>query len=78
MKRRELKLLMLSFAMAMTLAACGGAASGENTAPVISGVQDIFIEAGKEFDAFAGVSANDAEDGDECKNCCGGNPFTGL
>ena len=65
MKRRGLKILMLSTAMAMTLAACGGdAASGDNTAPVISGVQDSFIEAGKEFDAFAGVSATDAEDGD--------------
>ena len=35
-----------------------------NTAPVIKGVQDTTVQAGSEFDAFAGVSAADEQDGD--------------
>ena len=59
---RKILALILSLAMVLSLAACGG--SGENTAPVITGVADQAVEAGSEFDALAGVSATDAEDGD--------------
>ena len=59
---RKILALIPSLAMILSLAACGG--SGENTAPVISGVADQTVEAGSEFDALAGVTANDAEDGD--------------
>ena len=59
---RKILALILSLAMVLGLAACGG--SGENTAPVINGVADQAVEAGSEFDALAGVSATDAEDGD--------------
>ena len=59
---------ILCLAMVFSLAACGGsssgAPSGDNTAPEISGVADTSVEAGSEFDAFAGVSASDKEDGD--------------
>ncbi|MCD7751963.1 MAG: DUF5011 domain-containing protein [Lachnospiraceae bacterium] len=61
------KLLASSLACALVLAAsgCGSSTtSGENTAPVISGVEDTAVEAGTEFDAFAAVSASDEEDGD--------------
>lgn len=60
---RNLIALLLACAMVLSLAACGGD-SGENEAPVISGVQDSMVEAGSEFDAFAGVTATDKEDGD--------------
>ncbi|MBQ3762685.1 MAG: hypothetical protein II875_11845 [Clostridia bacterium] len=40
------------------------APAGDNTAPVITGVQDSVVEAGTEFDALAGVTATDAQDGD--------------
>ena len=59
---RKILALILSLAMVLSLAACGG--SGENTAPSISGVVDQTLEAGSEFDALAGVTATDAEDGD--------------
>lgn len=59
---RKILALILSLAMVLSLAACGG--NGENTAPVIDGVADQTVEAGSEFDALAGVSATDAEDGD--------------
>ena len=59
---------LLCLAMVFTLAACGGTGNsgngGENTAPAISGVADAAVEAGSQFDALAGVTANDAEDGD--------------
>lgn len=61
-KIRNLIALLLVAAMALSMAACGG--SGSNEAPVINGVQDAFVEAGSEFDAFAGVTATDKEDGD--------------
>lgn len=35
-----------------------------NTAPTITGAADQSVEAGSEFDALAGISASDAEDGD--------------
>lgn len=59
---RKIMALILSLAMVLSLAACGG--SGENTAPAINGVADQAVEAGSEFDALAGVTATDAEDGD--------------
>ena len=53
-------------AIAITATACSdnGGSGGDNTPPTISGVADQTIEAGSEFDALAGVTANDAEDGD--------------
>lgn len=54
-------------AIAITATACsdnGGGGGGDNTPPTISGVADQSIEAGSEFDALAGVTATDAEDGD--------------
>ena len=54
--------ILLAIAMVLSMAACGG--SGENTAPTITGVADQSVEAGSEFNAFAGVAASDAEDGD--------------
>ncbi len=61
--------ILLSALMLATLIACGGqpaapAASGSNTKPVLSGVQDGVVEAGHAYDAMAGVTATDAEDGD--------------
>jgi len=56
--------IIMAAAMVLSLAACGQADPSKNTAPTISGVQDSFVDAGSEFDAFAGVSASDAEDGD--------------
>ncbi len=68
--------VILCLALALSLAACGGdsgsgdadtpstSGGGDNTAPTITGVADTSVEAGSEFDALAGVSASDAEDGD--------------
>lgn len=67
---KSLTAILLSFLLILSLAACGGgeeggaAPSGENTAPTISGAADSVVEAGQSFDAFAGVSASDKEDGD--------------
>lgn len=61
---RNLIALLLACVMVLSLAACGSSSSGDNEAPVINGVQDSFVEAGSEFDAFAGVTASDKEDGD--------------
>jgi len=60
---------IVSLAMILSAAACGNngggsTAAGENTAPVISGVADKSVEAGTQFDALAGVTATDKEDGD--------------
>ena len=57
---------LLCLVMLLSVTACGGSggASGDNTAPEISGVFDQAVEAGTEFDAFAGVAASDKEDGD--------------
>lgn len=52
---------LLSLCMAVSVTACN---SGSNTEPEITGVQDQTVQAGTEFDAMAGVSATDAEDGD--------------
>lgn len=59
---RKILALILSLAMVLSMAACGG--NGENTAPAINGVTDQTVEAGSEFDALAGVTATDNEDGD--------------
>ena len=61
--------ILLSLLMLLSLAACGEkdaapAASGENQKPSIQGVQDASVEAGQSFDALAGVTAADPEDGD--------------
>ena len=55
--------------IAITATACSndggsGGGGGNNTPPTISGVADQSVEAGSQFDALAGVTANDAEDGD--------------
>lgn len=52
--------ILLCLSMVISLAACGG----ENTPPVINGVKDTSVEAGTEFDALAGVTATDEQDGD--------------
>ena len=63
MKRiSKLFAILLCLSMVLSLAACNQ--SGENTPPVINGVKDAAVEAGTEFDALAGVTATDAEDGD--------------
>lgn len=54
--------MVLAVAMLLSLAACGG--KGENTAPQITGVKDLTVQAGSEIDVLAGVTATDAEDGD--------------
>ena len=54
--------LVLALAMLLSLAACGG--KTENTAPQITGVKDLTVQAGSEIDVLAGVTATDAEDGD--------------
>ena len=60
--------ILLSLLMLLSVVACGGqtgpAPSGENQKPVIKGAQDATVEAGQSFDALAGVTATDAEDGD--------------
>lgn len=61
MMRRTLAAL-LSLSLAVCATACGQ--SGSNTEPEITGVQDQSVEAGSEFDAMAGVTATDAEDGE--------------
>ena len=58
---------LLCLALVFSLAACGSQGGGDaedNTAPEISGVMDQAVEAGASFDAFAGVTASDKEDGD--------------
>jgi hypothetical protein len=68
-KLHSILALLLALALAFSLAACGGEESKpaddeNNTAPSITGVADGSVEAGHEFDALAGVTATDAEDGD--------------
>ncbi|MDE6588913.1 MAG: DUF5011 domain-containing protein, partial [Oscillospiraceae bacterium] len=53
---------LLCLALLLAASACGG--SGENTPPTISGVRDQDVVAGTEFDALAGVTASDEQDGD--------------
>ena len=64
-KHQRILAALLCLVMLLSVTACGGGgASGDNTAPEISGVFDQAVEAGTEFDALAGVSASDKEDGD--------------
>ena len=71
--KKRITIIALVLALALCLTACSSkpapaptAAPTEvpNTAPVINGVADQTVEAGSEFDALAGVTATDAEDGD--------------
>ena len=71
--KKRITVIALLLALALCLTACSSkpapaptAAPTEapNTAPAITGVADQTVEAGSEFDALAGVSASDAEDGD--------------
>ncbi len=55
--------LSLCLAMTLSLASCGGKSENANS-PEISGVEDMSISVGTEFDAMAGISAWDVEDGD--------------
>ena len=62
---------ILCLALIFSVSACGGGnnntsskADADNTAPVINGVADQAVEAGTTFDALAGVTATDKEDGD--------------
>ena len=63
-KMRKVFAALLCLAMLLSAAACGDGGSGDNTAPEISGVKDQAVQAGTEFDALAGVTASDKEDGD--------------
>lgn len=56
--------VLLSFLLALSLAACGGGGSGENTAPKITGERDLTVEAGSQIDVLAGLTASDEQDGD--------------
>ena len=67
-KYQKLLAAALCLCLLLSVSACGetggGAAAGDNAAPEITGVFDQAVEAGTEFDALAGVSASDKEDGD--------------
>ena len=59
---RKVLAMLLAVAMLLSLAACGP--KGENTAPQITGVKDLTVQAESEIDVLAGITATDAEDGD--------------
>ncbi len=61
---RKILAMLLCVAMAFSLAACGPQAAENSAAPEIKGVADKSVQAGTEFDALAGITATDAEDGD--------------
>ena len=66
-KYQKLLAAALCLCLLLSVSACGGnggAPAGDNAAPEITGVFDQAVEAGTEFDALAGVSASDKEDGD--------------
>ena len=56
--------IALTLVFTLSLAACGGGGSGENTAPKIIGAQDLTVEAGTQIDVLAGLTASDEQDGD--------------
>lgn len=58
---RTLLAVALALSLTFSLSACGG---GENTPPELKGIQDQTVQAGTEFDALAGVSAEDVQEGD--------------
>lgn len=58
---RKITAALLTAALLLSAASCGG---GSNTEPEITGVADQSVQAGSEFDALAGVTASDKEDGD--------------
>ena len=71
--KKSIAVIALLLALVMCLTACSGQKKPEptaapteapNTAPSIQGAADQTVEAGTEFDALAGLSATDAEDGD--------------
>lgn len=69
MKIKKLIALVMIVAMLFSLSACsgngnGGSGSKDNNTPKITGVADQTVEAGSQFDALAGVTASDDEDGD--------------
>ena len=59
---RKVLAMLLAVAMLLSLAACGP--KGENTAPQITGVKYLTVQAESEIDVLAGITATDAEDGD--------------
>ncbi len=61
---RKVFAALLCLTLLLSASACGQSGGGDNTAPEIAGVADKSVQAGSEFDAMAGVSATDAEDGD--------------
>ena len=69
---KKTAIIVLALVMILGLSACSTPApaptaaptEAPNTAPAIAGAADQTIEAGKEFDALAGITATDAEDGD--------------
>lgn len=77
-KINKITAISLTLAMLLSLTACGdsgegggnggnsgnNSSGGDNTAPEIAGAADQTVEAGSEFNALAGLTATDAEDGD--------------
>ncbi len=61
---KKILAMLLCAAMVFSLAACGPQTAENAAAPEIQGVSDKSVQAGNEFDALAGVTASDAEDGD--------------
>ena len=67
---RKISAIILTAALALSLCACSGTGkkaketTAANTAPGITGVADQSVAAGSEFDALAGITASDGEDGD--------------
>jgi hypothetical protein len=66
---KHFKILTMMMVLVVALVACGGnePTTPENTAPSITGAEDVTIEFGATFDSFdalKGITANDLEDGD--------------
>ena len=56
--------LALIIAVALGLTGCAAKKEAPNTAPGITGAQDMTVEANNSIDVLAGLKATDAEDGD--------------